>query len=331
MNRTLLCIVLSLSYFLGAHSALLGQEHRHTEDAQSKQLGSISFPVSCNPAVQPLFERGVALLHSFGYNAAQKQFQQIERTDPACAMAYWGDAMSLYRQLWDRPSASALKTGWSLVQKAQATGPLSGRERGYIEAAAAFYRDDAHMTYEARSSDYMRAMEKLHHDYPDDHEAAAFYALSLIASPHSNDNDLAYRKKAVMILNALLAKEPNHPGVAHYLIHACDNPEMASEGLPAARHYAQIAPASAHALHMPSHIFARLGLWQDDIASNLKSKSSAEQQSLAAERLHAMSFLEYAYLQLGQDDEAAATEAEAMKVRKSDFGSEMGTTSTACR
>ncbi len=309
--------------FLCTASIAAAQHHHAQESEAEQQVGAVSFPTSCSPSVQAPFERGVALLHSFEYNNADKQFKDVEQKDPSCAMAYWGDAMTFYHQLWDRPSKSAMEAGRNAVQKAQAIGVKTERERGYIEAAAEFFENDDKKTYENRAAGYLHALEKLHERYPDDHEAAIFYALSLIASPQANDNDFAYRKKAGAILETLLASEPNHPGISHYLIHACDNPEMAKQGLAAARRYAQIAPASPHALHMPSHIFARLGLWQDDIQSNLASKAAAEKQSQTASRLHAMDFLEYAYLQIGQDEKARAIEAEALQVPKQDFEAEM--------
>ncbi|MGA8025988.1 MAG: hypothetical protein WB992_02510, partial [Bryobacteraceae bacterium] len=179
---------------------------------------------------------------------------------------------------------------------------------------------DESANYETRASAYLEALHQLHDQFPEDDEATVFYALALIASPQANKDDYAYRKKAVSILAPVLARRPDHPGVAHYWIHACDNPEMAQEGLPAARRYAQIAPASAHAVHMPSHIFARLGLWQDDVQSNLASKAIAEQQNAQPDRLHAMQFLEYAYLQLGERDQAKAVETEALATKKQDFG-----------
>ncbi len=299
------------------------QEHHHSDEQASERLGTVSFPTSCSAAVQPAFARGVALLHSFGYEAAQKVFQQIEAEEPSCAMAYWGEAMTHYHQLWDRPSAEDLKKGRALIEKAKAAGPKTEREQAYIAALAAFYRNDPEETFESRSDAYVRALEKLYRQFPGDHEAAIFYALSLVGSPKANDNDFADRKKALSILNSVLKYEPDHPGVAHYLIHACDNPEMAKEGLPAARRYAQIAPGSPHALHMPSHIFARLGLWQDDIASNLASEAAAKKQGATADRAHAMDFLEYAYLQTGQTENAKRTEEQALSIPRKDFPSEI--------
>lgn len=288
----------------------------------ASSLGTVSFPISCSAGVQIPFEHGVALLHSFEYNTASSQFREIEHREPDCAMAYWGEAMSLYHQLWDRPSKSDLEKGALLIQRAQAASPKTARERGYIQAAAAFY-NDPNITYDARVQAYSQALGQLHKQFPRDDEAAAFYALSLIASPHSSDNNFAYHHRAVSILNGVFARHPNHPGAAHYLIHACDNPQMAAEGLAAARRYAEIAPASPHAIHMPSHIFARLGLWHDDVQSNIASKRTAEQQHQTAARLHAMAFLQYAYLQLGDLSKAKAIETEAMNVPQSDYSASM--------
>jgi hypothetical protein len=288
-----------------------------------EQLGAVSFPISCQSSVQAKFQRAIALLHSFGYNAAQAQFREIEDEDPACAMAYWGDAMTLYRQLWDRPSKEDLEQGHSLIEKAKRIGGKTDRERGYLDAAAAFYTNQETATYETRTAAYSQALERLRERFPGDEEAAIFYALSLLASSQANTNDFAYRKKAVSILNGVFSRRPDHPGVAHYLIHACDNPEMASAALASARRYARIAPASAHALHMPAHIFARLGLWDDDVRSNLASKSAAEKQHGAADRLHAMDFLEYAYLQLGDYNQAKVVETEALRVEQREFSKDM--------
>ena len=315
------CIVVSLVLLCGGQGVWAAQSESHHHTEPTEKLGTVSFPVSCAASSQAPFERGVALLHSFWYDAAEKQFKEIADKDPACAMAYWGEAMSFYHQLWDRPDKEYLRRGWELVHKAEATGQKTDRERGYIEALASFYRDYEQVDHEKRATAYSQSMERVYKRYPDDHEAAVFYALSLLASEPEGDTELAYPKKAVSILDEVLKKEPDHPGVAHYLIHACDNPKMAYLGLPAARRYAAIAPAAPHALHMPSHIFTRLGLWQEDIQSNLASKAAAEKLygSGAQNRLHAMDFLEYAYLQTGQDDKAKAIIAESETVRAEDL------------
>ncbi|MBV9573814.1 MAG: hypothetical protein JOY93_07140 [Acidobacteriales bacterium] len=284
-------------------------ESEHHEELTTAQVGTIHFPVSCSPSAQKTFERGVALLHSFWYEEAQKAFAQAAQDDPQCAMAHWGSAMSLWHQLWDHPNAATIETGRSEVEKARALHPQSQRERDYIDAIGQFYSKPKAGGHLERATAYSHAMERLYRNYPDDREAAAFYALSLLASEPEADASFANRKQAAAVLEKLFVEIPDHPGVAHYLIHSYDKPQLAELGLPAARRYAQIAPASPHALHMPSHIFARLGLWQDDINSNLASiaatrKTAAMHMGGAGHQFHAMDFLFYAYLQSGHEAEA---------------------------
>ena len=290
-------------------AALADDEGHHHEDLTPEQLGTVHFPTSCVVQVQQPFERGVALLHSFWYEEAQKQFEQIAAVDPHCAMAHWGIAMSYWHQLWNHPDVKTIKKGGAEVNKAKALHPTDDRERGYIAAIDAFYGGSKKRPYQARAVAYSKAMEVQSQRHPEDLEASAFYALSLLASRPDSDTTFANEKKAVAVLEPLFAQEPNHPGVAHYLIHSCDSPQMAPLGLAAARRYAQIAPAAPHALHMPSHIFARLGLWQDDINSNLASiaatrKAAAEHKGGESHQFHAMDFLEYAYLQSGHETDA---------------------------
>jgi hypothetical protein len=286
--------------------------HHHHEDLTAAQLGTVTFPVSCAPAVQKPFERGVALLHSFWYDEAEKEFTQIAVDDPHCAMAHWGIAMSLWHQLWNHPDDKVIQRGLDEVHEAKTTdGPATPREKAYIAAVAAFYSDSKKLKHEARADAYSSAMKKVYETYPEDHEAAVFYALSLLASGPHDDAAFANRKQAAAILEKLFATEPDHPGVAHYLIHAYDKPQLAQLGLPAARRYAQVAPAAPHALHMPSHIFARVGLWQDDINSNLASiaatrKTAAMHMGGEGHQFHAMDFLFYAYMQSGRDADAKA-------------------------
>jgi hypothetical protein len=198
----------------------------HSHPAPEK-LGTVSFSTSCAVTVKDSFLRGVALLHSFAYDEAGKQFQEIEKADPQCAMSYWGEAMSLYHELWGRPSQSDLSHGWELLQKANAVGGKTQRERDYINALSVFYRDYDTTEYEKRAAAYPAAMGKLYQQYPQDHEAAAFYALSLLSWEDGAADYLANIKKAISILTDLFEKEPDHPGAAHYLIHACDNPQFA--------------------------------------------------------------------------------------------------------
>jgi hypothetical protein len=307
-----------------AFGALADEGHHH-EDLTTDQLGMVHFPVSCAATTQKPFERGVALLHSFWYEEAEKEFEQIAKDDPQCAMAHWGIAMSIWHQLWNQPDAATIKRGHAEVKNAKALHPKTGRERDYIAAMGAFYRGKTRAFHD-RADDYSQAMATTHQDYPDDLEAAAFYALSLLASEPENDTTFANRKQAAAILEKLFAVEADHPGVAHYLIHSYDKPQLAQLGLPAARRYAQIAPAAPHALHMPSHIFARLGLWQDDINSNLASiaatrKTAAMHMGGEGHQFHAMDFLVYAYLQSGREADAQRVidEVKAMPTRKDDM------------
>ena len=297
-------------------SAFSDEMHAHHHDAAEK-LGNVSFPISCATDSQKPFERGVALMHSFGYEEAEAQFIEITQKDPGCAMAHWGVALSLFHQIWERPGEPSLKRGWSEMEKAQKLGAKTEREKGYISALSAFYRDYATRDHMQRAAAYSEAMAKLYQQYPTDLEAGAFYGLSLLAAEPPAEKSLAARKKAVEVLNPLFLRQPDHPGLAHYIIHACDSPQMAPMGLDAARRYAAIAPSSAHAVHMPSHIFARLGLWQKDIDANLKSVALAHPASevyMHGHELHAMHFLIYAYLQTGQDDAAKRVVEESKQI-----------------
>jgi tetratricopeptide (TPR) repeat protein len=313
MKRFLPAFLLLLS------SCVLCAQYNHA--SSHEKLGTVLFPISCVAESQKPFERGVALLHSFEYEEADQQFQQIAKSDPQCAMAYWGQAMSLYHQLWSRPTKSDLLRGRELVQRAEQTKAAMARERDYIGAIAAFYRDSETKDHDRRGKEYSRAMEKLYHRYPSDHEAAAFYALSLLAT--GSTNDLKAARKAIAVLQPLLVQGPDHPGIAHYIIHACDSPELAQTGLPAAKQYAAIAASSPHAVHMPSHIFARLGMWQEDIESNQAAINAAQEQSsrhmhVAHHELHSLDFMEYSYLQLGENAKAKALIQSLSKIQKSD-------------
>ena len=280
------------------------------ERPSAEKLGTVSFPISCSASAQTEFRKAVALLHSFQYAQAATAFQNTAAKDPHCAMAHWGMAITRWHALWEQPDGPAREQGWADVEKAQSLRAKTERERDYIAAAAAFYRNPEKSDYAARAAAYSKAMEQLHQKYPADGEAASFYALSLLALPATDPAaDLANRKKAVAILQELLAAQPDHPGAVHYLIHACDTPPLGAQGLDAARRYAKVAPSSAHALHMPSHIFTRLGLWQESVDSNLASATAARQATLqhledAGYQIHAMDFLEYAYLQSGREEDA---------------------------
>lgn len=304
------------------------QGHHHHEDLSATQLGTVHFPVSCAAAVQKPFERGVALLHSFWYEEAEKEFVRIAADDPHCAMAHWGVAMSLWHQLWNQPDAKVVARGWMQVREAEKNQrKATARERAYIAAMHAFYGNAKKRDHDARAQAYSDAMKKLYDSYPEDHEGTAFYALSLLASDPHEDETFAKRKQAAAVLEKLFAAEPDHPGVAHYLIHSYDKPQLAELGIPAARRYAQVAPVAPHALHMPSHIFARVGLWQDDIDSNLASiaatrKTAAMHMGGEGHQFHAMDFLFYAYLQSGRESDARALldEVKAMPAMHDMYG-----------
>jgi len=320
------CLLLAVCLFFAVTAVADDQGHHH-EDLSPEQLGTVHFPVSCTESVQKGFERGVALLHSFWYEEAQRQFEQVVEQDPHCAMAHWGVSMSLWHQLWNHPDAKTIKKGKAEVEQANKLHSRDDRERGYIAAAGAFYGGSKERDYQARADAYAQAMQAAYEHHPEDSEAAAFYALSLLASAPDHDTTFTNQKKAAAVLEKLFAEEPDHPGVAHYLIHSYDSPQMAQLGLPAARRYAKIAPASAHALHMPSHIFARLGLWQDDIDSNLASiaasrKSAAMHMGDGGHEFHAMDFLEYADLQSGHEADAQhlIDEIKAMPPQKDMYG-----------
>ncbi|MGA3349539.1 MAG: hypothetical protein ABSC33_11000 [Candidatus Sulfotelmatobacter sp.] len=305
--KSLPCLLLCFSVLSVIPNFALDDDMPTHHHDGAEQLGKISFPISCAPGSQSAFERGVALMHSFEYEEAEKQFTEIAHGDPGCAMAHWGVGMSLFHQIWERPEDSTLKRGHDEMEQAQKIGAKTDRERGYISALAVFYSDPEKKDYLKQSAAYSDAMGKLYQKYPTDLEAGAFYALSLLAAQSPDDTTHAAQKKAVAVLTPLFQQDPNHPGLAHYIIHSCDSPELAPLGLDAARRYAEIASSSAHAVHMPSHIFARLGYWQEDIQANLKSVALTQQSHamyMGGHELHAMHFLLYAYLQTGQDEAA---------------------------
>jgi tetratricopeptide (TPR) repeat protein len=278
------------------------------QNQSGAQLGDVSFQTSCSPRVRPAMNRAVALLHSFQYQQAESAFGEVARQDPYCGMSYWGKAMSLYHQLWDFPDANTLASGRGYISEAEKAGAKTPTERDYIAAAVAFYTANPGSSQAARVEAYARAMQSVYKDSPGDPNAAGFYALALVNLAAYQD-ETANLKKAIAILQPMFTKFPNNPGLAHYLIHASDTPELAPEGLAAARRYAKIAPDSSHALHMPSHIFTRLGLWQESIDSNIAAAEAARKATLAHEadagyQTHAMEFLNYAYLQNGHSAKA---------------------------
>jgi tetratricopeptide (TPR) repeat protein len=276
-----------------------------------QQYGTVDFDMACDEKSKADFNLAIELLHSFEYDDAEKVFAKIIDNNPACAMAYWGVAMCNFHALWTPPTEAELIKGSKAVAIAQTINGKSKRAAAYINAIAVFYKNWNTIDHLTRCISYEKAMETIHSTYPEDKEAAIFYALALDASAKPTDKTFANQKKAGAILNAIYPAEPNHPGVVHYIIHTYDYPGLAELALPAARKYAQVAPSSAHALHMPSHIFTRLGFWDECIKSNLESvaaaKCYAEQAGIKGhwdEELHGLDYLVYAYLQKGENDAA---------------------------
>src|SRR5215210_7188178 len=317
--------LLSAAVFLFIAPVGAQEMHPHPHE-RAEKLGRVNFNISCNPQAQTQFNHAVAWLHSFEYEEAEKAFTEVTVMDPQCGMGYWGIAMSNYHPLWAPPTPAELKKGWSAVEKAKSVPARTPREQTYIAAMETFYKDYENLDHRSRTFAYSDAMKWVHQLNPSDHEAGVFYALTLIATgTMSPDKSYARQKEAAQILNGILAREPQHPGVAHYLIHSYDYPALAYLALPAARSYAKIAPASAHAQHMPSHIFTRLGLWQEAVRSNLDAKAAAEAYAVRNrmpgawdEQLHAMDYLAYAYLQGAQDKQALGVLEELYKIRKVD-------------
>jgi hypothetical protein len=292
MTRTPLLTFVALALCV----ALLGAaQHEHD------RLGSVTFPTSCDPRVQADFERGVAMLHSYWFNYAGKVFQSVLDRDPSCTMAYWGIALDLLgNTLSAPPSRAAAERAWQVLEKARSVGAKTERERAWIEAIRTYFRDHDKLSVDARLLAYDKAMRELSERYPDDFEAQVYYALTLQASAPKGDLTYANQFKSADMLEKLYAKNPQHPGITHYLIHAYDFAPFAEKGIAAARRYAAIAPAVPHARHMPAHIYSMTGMWEDSIASNLSALE------IQPDYYHAADFTVYAYLQLAQDGRAAA-------------------------
>jgi hypothetical protein len=294
--------------------------------AQAEKLGKVHFPTSCTPAAQTEFDRAVALLHSFWFGEAIKAFQAVAQKDPACGMAHWGAAVTwLGNPLAGATTARGLQEGSAAVARAKAAGAKTQREQDYIAAIETFYKDHDKVDHRTRAVAYEKAMEALAQRYPQDSEAAIFYALALNITLNPADKTYANQLKAAAILEKAFAAQPDHPGVAHYLIHSYDFPPIAQKGLTAARRYVGIAPSAPHALHMPSHIFTRLGYWQESIDTNRRSAESAKDELRQANldagsynALHAMDYIVYAALQLAKDKEARAVLDEVRSVEKID-------------
>lgn len=304
--------------------ALAQHEHEHMHSVP-EQFGKVHFPTSCKD--QPAFERAVAILHSFAYVEAAEAFRELAAKDPACAMAQWGIAMSYFHIIWGPPTPEEFAAGKAAADKAAALAAgASPRERDFIAAIGAYYQGDG-VPHAARVVAYDKAMVIIAQRYPDDHEAQIFHALAILGVAYNSPPDKTYarQKQAAEILNHLLPLEPDHPGIAHYMIHSFDYPELAELALPAARAYSKIAPSAPHALHMPSHIFTRLGLWRESIESNRASVQAAQAWMVrthpgatAYEALHAMDYLEYAYLQIGEDAEARSIVDSVARVTRFD-------------
>lgn len=285
------------------------QEHTRTDNATAHDVGTVHFATSCNPAVSPRFDHAVALLHSFEFRSSIGTFNEVLATDSTCAMAYWGIALSK----WTNPMAPGNRSVATLKQGQQAVDAATRlairateRERGYVHAISQLYQDFEHTDQKTRVLAYANAMNELTLQQPADTEAMIFYAISLTASAPPTDKTYTNQLQAGRILEALWAKQPNHPGIAHYIIHTYDSPPLAAKARRAAQRYANIAPNAAHALHMPSHTFTRLGMWQQSVETNNKSMKVALADGSIAEVLHAADYAMYGYLQMGQMSEAKA-------------------------
>lgn len=292
--------------------------------AEEEKFGEVDFPISCSAAAQTQFNRAVAMLHSFFFPETVKAFTAIAQQEPTCVMAYWGIAISQRPNPLVAPFPPELMgKGWQAIEKARATAAKTERERNWIEALAVFFQDYDRIDLRTRTLAYEAAMAKLAERYPDDTEAAIFYALALNEAVDLNDKTYAKQFKAAAILQAIEAKQPNHPGIAHYIIHSFDFAPICRQGLSAAQRYAELAPAAPHALHMPSHTFSMLGMWRESIAANVKTVAAGKDYA-ARHNLdgiypvdpHAYDFMQYAYLQLGEDREAKELMEEVGAIKK---------------
>src|SRR6476659_6880371 len=306
MKKTL-AIVITAAAGVGLAQPAIGQ-------ADDTKLGKVHFETSCKPEAQKHFDRGMLYQHSFWYRASQRVFEDVLKADPECGIAYWGIALSL---LWNPhvpTPAKNLAEGAVALAKAKTVSAKSQRERDYLDALGAMYADYEKVDHRTRMQAYTKAMEQLAQRYPNDDEAQIYYALALNTSASPADKTYANQLKGAAILEPIAIRQPQHPGVAHYLIHLYDAPPIAEKGLDAARRYSKIAPAAAHAQHMPSHIFTRVGYWKDSIASNAESARVAAADKEGHDQLHAMDYLVYAHLQLGEDAKARAVIDDMTKV-----------------
>ncbi len=272
--------------------------------ADAQKLGAVHFEISCNPQAQTLFDRAMLYQHSFWYRASQRGFEEVLKADPECAMAYWGIAQSLLANPFNPTPAKNLPEGFAATQKGKQTAAKTPRERDLIAAMATFYADFDGLDQPTRAQTYAKVMEEVANRYPNDDEVQITYALALNMAAAPSDKTYSKQRKAAAILEAIAQRRPQHPGVAHYLIHSYDYPSLAAQGLPAALRYAKIAEAAPHAQHMPSHIFTRVGYWRDSISSNARAAELAKAGKEPDDELHASDYMVYAYLQLGRDREA---------------------------
>src|SRR6266568_3652694 len=296
--------------WLGVVGRLAAQEpHPH----QAEALGRVVFPVSCTPEAQTRFERAMALLHSFWWEEGGRAFRAVAASDSTCALNYWGNPFV------GGPSGDDLRQGAVAAVRARALGAPTARERGFLAATGALYRDHETTPNSRRLLAYSDTLARVYRDFPDDPEVAIYYALSLVATASPTDTTFTRQRQAAAILNPLFRRFPEHPGLAHYIIHANDSPQLAALGLDAARRYAQIAPSAPHAQHMPSHIFVRLGLWDETIAANQRSLDAGIEyahaqrlRGVAPEQFHALDYMVYGYLQEGRDSAARRTVAQGL-------------------
>ena len=313
INKSALVTTFALFFYVTVSIA----QHDHSKEDHSitvatDALGKVNFPISGSSEAQSRFERGLALMHHMMYVQAEKEFTALANLEPNLAMAHWGIAMTQFHPLWPgQPSEEELKKGWAAAQKAKSLTPPTKREQAYIAAAETFYKDWEGVGHRERIASWEIAQEKVYRANPDDIDAAAFYALSHLATAPRADKDFTHQKEAGALLDKLFAKEPEHPGVLHYTIHAYDNPMLAGRGVAAARAYDKIAPDVPHALHMPTHIFVRRGIWPDAISSNIRSAKAAlkypAKESISHHYPHALDYLAYAYLQGAEDKNAEDT------------------------
>src|SRR3989441_11234 len=318
---------MSVAFRLAAPSALLlilvaragAQQHLH-EGAVTERLGHVAFATSCRPEAQARFERAMALLHSFWWEEGGRAFRAVAASDSTCALAYWGLALNVWGNPFvGGPSGDNLRQGATAAARALALGAPTARERGFLASVGALYRDYETTPNSRRLLAYSDTLARVYRDFPDDPEVAIYYALSLVATASPTDTTFGRQRQAAAILNPLFRRFPEHPGLAHYIIHANDSPQLAALGLDAARRYAQIAPSAPHAQHMPSHIFVRLGLWDETIAANQRSLDAGIEyahaqrlRGVAPEQFHALDYMVYGYLQEGRDSAARRAGAEGL-------------------